>query len=1305
MGGWTQLTDSFSVTIMDFFTAATLAAPADDASSPAHFAHAIAARTPLSLPKTVPLPESPMANMSLSPSPAPSAHLSTLSITTITPASLDAFILDSAVLILDIRPHAAYSSARIPHAVSLSVPSTLLRRPLFSLEKLSAMLPSQNSRARFTTWPSASKILVYDADASAIPPTSNIHGLLHKFHNDQFSGQLAWLQGGFQAIWRERKDLVDTSPPTPDSDEDEDDVRAHSNRAASTTLHRPNVLRASNLPTSAFSHTSTTASQSRPASRRTAPLSLSSRFAQANPATAAGHNGPPTMTMAMPSQDRPAFNPFFDTIRQNIELSHGITDRIPLRLPRRVRRRIHELPFPWLQQIARRAANMPPSHHWAHGLSSSSASSEDDDSGADPADVEEGTEALAMQFYRIELAEQRRLMGVMEHHSKESGGLHGEASAEPSMNFPFSITAGVEKGAKNRYRNIWPFEHARVRLHQKREADDDYINASYVQPIGTTKRYIATQGPLPATYTDFWTLVWEQNVQVIVMLTREVEGAMVKCGCYWTDTRYGPLSLRLIESVGEDSVEPTPASTLHFPPKNFTSQSTSAAAGGFFRPEHIPNESGHGKAQSPIIRRTFELTHSGYLHAKPRRVIQLQYLEWPDMNVPDDPRGVLGLITEVDQAVREVNGKNVTTTEGGLGVAQGLDAKIGLNLQELDPHTGIARHALGQTAPVLLHCSAGVGRTGGFIAVDAVLDAVREEVRKRTAKAEREKDTVVADEGEAMDVDILSGTEQGSGAETVGFDAARGGGASPLHPIVTVPIIVSAGRAAYTSGEIQGPEHVAGEAKADSGLVVHVPVAPSGSGMRTPMQFKHDGWVSGGAGPIGGEGLTRRWAEGVREETRRGKKSRDPSQISQKELLNREQLNQHRRQILELRQKRDHQQNDHPPSSSPPPPSSSSPPVFVSYSGSGSSSAEDSVFTFSPAPPPSSSQSQHGTSSSLGTSISNSSTPPFFLSQSLRSAPGIPATQTKRVTLPVVGEAGEHRIRTSSAPVRATVPLGPSPLASTNSSAPWLAVGGAPSQKVVSPLGFDGGIADAMTAQLGPSLISESASHSSPAHPPTTSGPVRDKEISAPTPSAPGSMPNSLPNSATNSPPDIVHLPPHIHPTAPSSMGGIQYALARDGQTTSRGTRVDYKEPRRLHCPDSPPALSTFEEPIWEVLQDMREQRMSLCQSLRQYVFVHAAIIEGALMVVDQERAAIGAAPIKMGSAGGKSHHGHGQSQPGMGGRVSSGEGSILSSLSSTGKRGASPTELLKEGRRGEVSPSKKPSLKRKPLMSSEDYR
>jgi tyrosine-protein phosphatase 2/3 len=64
-----------------------------------------------------------------------------------------------------------------------------------------------------------------------------------------------------------------------------------------------------------------------------------------------------------------------------------------------------------------------------------------------------------------------------------------------------------------RYTNIWPFEHARVRLNSGNVDDGtDYINASHVQPLGTRRRYIATQGPLPTTLSDFWSYVAKQVI-------------------------------------------------------------------------------------------------------------------------------------------------------------------------------------------------------------------------------------------------------------------------------------------------------------------------------------------------------------------------------------------------------------------------------------------------------------------------------------------------------------------------------------------------------------------------------------------------------------------------------------------------------------------------------------------------------------------------------------------------------------------------------------------------------------------------
>ncbi|EJD55269.1 hypothetical protein AURDEDRAFT_109663 [Auricularia subglabra TFB-10046 SS5] len=571
----------------------------------------------------------------MSPKPRQAqASTSSAEFTSLAPRDLEAALAAPDTLVLDIRPNASFALARIPRALSLSVPSTLLKRPAFSLQKLSTMMRPA-SQERFLAWRTAANIIVYDADTSILSDGNNVLGLLRKFKAEGFTGNIAWVRGGFTAVWREARHLVAETALT-DSSEGEDDLRPGEGSG---------LVRAQKLPMAAFQQATTTG-----ASRPLMP--------------APSH---PTDGGAAPlaSHRVTATNPFYDNIRQNMELAQGITERIPLRLPPHIRSRVADLPFKWLRDIAMR-------------------------------EQDEEAEVLAMQFYKIELGEQRRLQGIMQHHTQN-------AFDARANDFPYSITAAIEKGAKNRYRDIWPFEHSRVRL--KTPVDgSDYVNASFIRPLGTRRRYIATQGPMPTTYNDFWTLCWEQNVSVIVMLTRQVEGAHVKCGDYWRDERYGPLRLRPISVQGPaDEVERSVAGSSGFDFGPSSSQGNLSTP-----PQFSPSTS--------IIQRKFYLTHDGHPEAPPRLVTQLQYLGWPDVNVPDDADGLLWIISAVERAMAESRKE-----------AQ-------------------AQHDQMDPGPVLLHCSAGVGRTGGFIMVDAVLDAVRREMQRPRASAS----------SSPMDVDLQS---------------------------------------------------------------------------------------------------------------------------------------------------------------------------------------------------------------------------------------------------------------------------------------------------------------------------------------------------------------------------------------------------------------------------------------------------------------------------------------------------------------------------------------------------------------------
>merc|ERR1740123_3000638 len=116
-----------------------------------------------------------------------------------------------------------------------------------------------------------------------------------------------------------------------------------------------------------------------------------------------------------------------------------------------------------------------------------------------------------------------------------------------------------ENRGKNRYKNILPFDHTRVILKDVEAGNIDYINANRIvqdeeQHFVHKKEYIATQGCMQNTRSDFWQMVWQEETRVIVMTTKETERDRPKCVKYWpgvdeTET-FGPF---IIKSIREET--------------------------------------------------------------------------------------------------------------------------------------------------------------------------------------------------------------------------------------------------------------------------------------------------------------------------------------------------------------------------------------------------------------------------------------------------------------------------------------------------------------------------------------------------------------------------------------------------------------------------------------------------------------------------------------------------------------------------------------------------------------------------------
>ncbi|KAI8080842.1 protein-tyrosine phosphatase-like protein [Gilbertella persicaria] len=551
----------------------------------------------------------------------PAAKTNTLA--SIEPSKLNALLTQNndSLLVLDVRSFVQYSHSRIRGSINVSIPNTILKRPTFTLDKVYEAIVLDQAREKLRRWESAKHIVFYDQQSQILQENSASAFLGAKLVRAGYKGQLYYLKGGFDAFSETFKESCESNATSP---------QPTNNNFGPPTIGGDSF--SLNLPSA----------KGRP------------KLRLSNMPTAAPVLGP--FTAPMPQFENQAFNPFFSNIRQNMELSHGpIRERFPIRLPPHCSQvgdaiQLSDTVIPRNMEGCHKENNLFKGPEWLQLTLG-----------------ENGAQVLAEMYEKLERTEQRRLQNIMHFHSK-----HTDNPAE----FPFSIVAGIEMGALNRYTNIWPFEYTRVKI---REKSSDYINASYVQYIDSDegasdarpdqvntkcvkimkecatkndqpyRRYISTQGPLPTTFNDFWQVVWEQNSRVLVMLTKEEEMNKIKCHRYWPSvvnapTKYGDVTVVLTNETTHKVTQMNP---------------------------DYDNE------DDVVIIRDLLITKG----TMQRQIKHLQYTGWMDFGVPDNPLGTLQIIQMADEA----------------------------------------QASMDQVGPMIVHCSAGCGRSGAFCAIDTVL--------------------------------------------------------------------------------------------------------------------------------------------------------------------------------------------------------------------------------------------------------------------------------------------------------------------------------------------------------------------------------------------------------------------------------------------------------------------------------------------------------------------------------------------------------------------------------------------------------
>ncbi|PSN51499.1 hypothetical protein C0J52_00744 [Blattella germanica] len=115
--------------------------------------------------------------------------------------------------------------------------------------------------------------------------------------------------------------------------------------------------------------------------------------------------------------------------------------------------------------------------------------------------------------------------------------------------------------SKNRNLNIVPSSHGQVHIssYPAHQQHSDYINAVYVDGFRSKDQFVVTQFPLQSTVGDFWRLIHEKNISLIVVLN-EIDEEEDKSVCkFWPQEQGESLTpvpyISLTKKTEDDSTQ------------------------------------------------------------------------------------------------------------------------------------------------------------------------------------------------------------------------------------------------------------------------------------------------------------------------------------------------------------------------------------------------------------------------------------------------------------------------------------------------------------------------------------------------------------------------------------------------------------------------------------------------------------------------------------------------------------------------------------------------------------------------------